>query len=105
MCTYTHIYMKLTEKHYKYSYFSTSVLESSIKLTTNNEHWTDWRIQTAAKMHKAAGQINSLSGNMNLFAQTPLKVEPAPRLSKRTPQIHPTNLQMKSVCTRLIWSN
>lgn len=41
-------------------------------------------------MHKAADQINSLSYNMNLLAQTPFKAEPK---IKRTPEIHLTNLQ------------
>lgn len=35
------------------------MLVSSIKLITNNKHRTDRRRQTAAKMHKAASQINS----------------------------------------------
>lgn len=36
---------------------------------------------------------------MNLLAQTPFKAQPTPRLSKRTPQIHLTILQIKQTCT------
>lgn len=41
-------------------------------------------------MHKAADQINSLSYNMSLLAQTPFKAEPK---IQRTPEINLTNLQ------------
>lgn len=70
---------------------------------TNNKHWTDWRRQTAAKMHKAADQINSLLYNMNLLAQTPFKVEP--RLIRKTPEIRLTNLEMKQISTTQIQNN
>lgn len=53
--------MKLTEKHHKYSDFKTSLSVPSIKLITNNEHWTDQMRRAAAKMYKAAGQIKSLT--------------------------------------------
>lgn len=83
------VYRKCTEHNDKNSDFLNTCtgIQYKIRHTLNK--------QIAAHVSKAEGQMNSCSFNMNLLPQTPFKAQQTPGLSKRTPQIHLTNLQMK----------